>query len=1378
MEEIKAPKKERKFLKAVGNIAKVLANELVMGIARKFIGKAIDKVGNKKQGLVIAFLLVAGISYASIDSIPYPVTGNKQRLGWQTTGNGLVYRGRATDTITKPTSYADKNVKAYLILDSVSGSLYVFKQGSWAAISGAGGGLTMPFDSITFNTAKDGTVGVGEVEYNDTQGSLIQGLKGGNVTNVIGQQLHQRVNNRTGSTLTKGTAVYLSGSQGNRITVAKALGVTDAFSANTFGIVAESIANNQSGYIITEGLITGINTSSLVEDSAVYLSPTVAGGLTSTKPQAPQHTVYIGVCVKSNAGSGELFVKIRNGQELDELHDVRITSPVNKASLYYLSSEGVWRDTTPTLLVSDTASMLANYATKAYADTSGRFYARQDFRNVSSSTLTWTQTDTLVVNDTTSLQVYRNGQILLPSQYTVPTKTSVVIGSTAYKLGENYTVIFPRGGGGGGSGSGSLTSISGGTGITVSPNPITTTGTVSADLSVLMELTDTSLLNLTTRFATKQNNITLTTTGTSGAATLTGATLNIPQYSGGGSGTVTSVGSGYGLLGGPITTSGTLRVDTSTVYDFVRDSIVAVEIGGDTIKIIKQEYENVTSDTLVFTILPKFPIQLRQFILLFRNGQLLLNDQFSVIDTNKVKVAATSFKVGENYTLVTVSGIGSVSSGQGNPIYPEAGIALSTGTTWTTSIVNNSSNWNTAYTDRLKWDGGSTDLVAATGRTSLGGTTIGQSMFTLTNPSAITFPRFNADNSVTALSAANFRTAIGAGTVTTVTAAAGTPISITNNTTTPELTINAASASVPGYLLSADWTTFNNKQAALDFTPANSTITIGTNAPLQGGGDLTANRTLSITQATSTANGFLTSTDWNTFNNKVNISDTSTMLSPYFRDADTSSLNLTTRFASKQNNLTLTTTGTSGAATLVGSTLNIPQYSGGGGGSGTVTSVGLTAPSIFNVGGSPVTTSGTLALTYSGTALPLLNGGTGATTADAALTNLGVTTVGKALLVADNSVSDKFIKVNANKTITLLTAADTRTAIGATTLGSNLFTLNGIGTIAFPQVNANNTVTLISDTQLKNVIGAGSVSSVAMTVPTFLSVSGSPITTTGTLAVSLSGVPLPVLNGGTGGANETDARNNLGAACKSCTETLTGTKTFSSDIIVNGINIGKGASSISSNTRVGIGALSSITTGVNNTAIGNGSGDLITTGESNTFLGSDAGFNITTGSYNTVIGHNSRPSANNSTLQLIVGHNLLGKGNSTAYIGGSSGVYNEKNVTTWETTSDIRLKKNIEFYYEGLNKINQIEVKNYEYKTKEEVIDSLKLSVIERKGIQIGVIAQEYQKIFPESVSTNSTGILSINTDNLIWHLVNSVKELSNELNNLKLEILNLKKEK
>jgi len=363
---IEKPKKERRFLKILGKVGEILVQELLIKVGKSLV----QKIGGKKTLPSIIFLsLFYNIAIASVDSIPYPITGNKQRLGWQTTGNGLVYRGLASDTITKPSNYANKDIKAYLLLDTVNNVMYSYiaSKGGWkfnnsdtVIIQGA----TMPFDSITFNTAKDGTVGVGEVEYNDTQGSLIQGLKGGNVTNVIGQQLHQRVNNRTGAALAKGDVVYLSGSQGNRITVAKALATSDPTSANTFGIVAESIADNASGYVITEGLITGLNTSALTQDSAVYLSGTTAGALTSIKPQAPIHGVYIGVCVKSNNGSGELFVKIRNGLELDELHDVQITSPVNNASLYYKSSEGLWRDTTAALLVSDTAAMLIPYLRK------------------------------------------------------------------------------------------------------------------------------------------------------------------------------------------------------------------------------------------------------------------------------------------------------------------------------------------------------------------------------------------------------------------------------------------------------------------------------------------------------------------------------------------------------------------------------------------------------------------------------------------------------------------------------------------------------------------------------------------------------------------------------------------------------------------------------------------------------------------------------------------------------------------------------------------------------------------------------------------------------------------------------------------------------
>jgi hypothetical protein len=98
--------------------------------------------------------------------------------------------------------------------------------------------------------------------------------------------------------------------------------------------------------------------------------------------------------------------------------------------------------------------------------------------------------------------------------------------------------------------------------------------------------------------------------------------------------------------------------------------------------------------------------------------------------------------------------------GGSSMVYPGVGIPLSSGSAWGTSIANNSNNWNTAYTDRLKWDGGSTGLTATTGRTSLGATITGSALFTLTNPSAISFIRVNADNSVSALNATDFKTAL------------------------------------------------------------------------------------------------------------------------------------------------------------------------------------------------------------------------------------------------------------------------------------------------------------------------------------------------------------------------------------------------------------------------------------------------------------------------------------------------------------------------------------------------------------------------------------------------------------------------------------------
>ena len=101
----------------------------------------------------------------------------------------------------------------------------------------------------------------------------------------------------------------------------------------------------------------------------------------------------------------------------------------------------------------------------------------------------------------------------------------------------------------------------------------------------------------------------------------------------------------------------------------------------------------------------------------------------------------------------------------GNPITTSGTLAISLASGYSIPTTTNQTNWSTAYTDRLKWDGGSTGLDAATGRTSLGATTVGGNIFTLTNPGVTSWIRMNADNTVTARSAANTRTDLGLGTM-------------------------------------------------------------------------------------------------------------------------------------------------------------------------------------------------------------------------------------------------------------------------------------------------------------------------------------------------------------------------------------------------------------------------------------------------------------------------------------------------------------------------------------------------------------------------------------------------------------------------------------
>jgi hypothetical protein len=188
---------------------------------------------------------------------------------------------------------------------------------------------------------------VGQLSWNAAEGSLNTLMVGGNVDAIVGQQLYQRAVNGDTVTLTKGMVVYVFGSSGTRVTVKRATADADLTSATILGVVAESMAVNAEGFIITNGKLSDLTvlpSTTFADGDVVYLSPTTAGGLTPTKPEAPQHLVMVGYCVKaSNGAAGVLVVHPQNGYELGELHDVYINSPVSGQLLIYDATTGQTR---------------------------------------------------------------------------------------------------------------------------------------------------------------------------------------------------------------------------------------------------------------------------------------------------------------------------------------------------------------------------------------------------------------------------------------------------------------------------------------------------------------------------------------------------------------------------------------------------------------------------------------------------------------------------------------------------------------------------------------------------------------------------------------------------------------------------------------------------------------------------------------------------------------------------------------------------------------------------------------------------------------------------------------------------------------------------
>ena len=378
----------------------------------------------------------------------------------------------------------------------------------------------------------------------------------------LGQENIALVYNGTGSTIAKGSVVAVSGAQGQRPSVVLADADSEPLSAATLGITAEAIANGAEGFVCTFGLVRGINTSAFTAGAPIYLSQT-AGAFTATRPTAPAHTVILGYVISINASSGEVFVNINNGWELDELHNVLITSPTSGNTLIYDAVAGVWENANITggtgLSVTNGAGTIAlanTGVTSAVAGTgisvsgatgavtvtnSDRGSSQNIFKNIAvsgqSTVVADSNDDTVTLANGTGISITTNATTdTITVTNTAPDQTVALTGSGATTVTGTYPNF-------------TISSVN----TTYSQATSTTLGLIELGSDTVQTVAP----NAVTATASRSYALQLNSAGQ--------AMVNVPWTDTNSGGTVTSITAGTGLSGGTITTSGTVALANTAV---------------------------------------------------------------------------------------------------------------------------------------------------------------------------------------------------------------------------------------------------------------------------------------------------------------------------------------------------------------------------------------------------------------------------------------------------------------------------------------------------------------------------------------------------------------------------------------------------------------------------------------------------------------------------------------------------------------------------------------------------------------------------------------------------------------------------------------------
>ena len=480
------------------------------------------------------------------------------------------------------------------------------------------------------------------------------------------------------------------------------------------------------------------------------------------------------------------------------------------------------------------------------------------------------------------------------------------------------TLQYVRGDGSFATFTGGLTSVgltlgSTGTDANVSGSPLTANGAITLNLPSA-SATNRGLLSSAdwTTFNSKQGAITLTTTGSSGASTLVTNTLNIPNYTLTGLGgvpttrTLTINGTAFDLSADrtwTIADTGLTSVGVSMPSAFSVSGSPLTANGTITITGAGSASQYVRGDGT----LANFPTSSGggSSVSYYLNGSVsqgaILGNTY--YEFNKTPIIGT----GTDFTINTNGYIAQFITDANDPALLEIPAG-----NWNFEMFFSASSGGGSpsfYVELYKYNGTTFTLIASDSATPEGitnGTAIDlyttalavpQTTLTLTDRLAIRVYvthsgrtiTLHTENSHLCQVITTFSTGITALNSLTkqvqylAVGTSGIDFAISSVTDTHTFNLPTASAVNRGALSSADWTTFNNKVA--------TTRTISTTAPLSGGGDLSADRTLTISQATTSTDGYLSSTNWNTFNGKESAL---TFSSPLSRTTNTISIPVAT----------------------------------------------------------------------------------------------------------------------------------------------------------------------------------------------------------------------------------------------------------------------------------------------------------------------------------------------------------------------------------------------------------------------------------------------------------------------------------------------------